>query len=98
MPREEWNNMEADHPLEANLWQLPVEIQADFLESIAEAGCIRGEKIPKSFASWITWKLGQRIAQEYMLPYNHKIWSMDPAHTGFINFQMFHSVKPNELS
>jgi protoporphyrinogen oxidase len=89
MPRDEWaqfdrvskiriRGVEIDHPLEANLWQLPVEVQADFLESIAQAGCVRGEPMPESFAAWIRWKLGDRIADEYMLPYNRKIWSMDP--------------------
>ncbi|MGZ8096733.1 MAG: NAD(P)-binding protein, partial [Methylosarcina sp.] len=89
MPREEWNlydrvskiwirGTEIDHPLEANLWQFSSEIQADYLESIAQAGCVRSEAMPESFAEWIKWKLGERIAQEYMLPYNRKIWSMDP--------------------
>jgi protoporphyrinogen oxidase len=89
MPREEWTEhrrvskirlrgVEIDHPLEANLWQLPVADQIDFLESIARAGCLRGEPMPTAFADWIVWKLGERIAREYMLPYNRKIWSMDP--------------------
>ncbi len=93
MPREEWNihdrvskirirGMEVDHPLEANLWQFPSEVQADYLESIAQAGCVRGDEMPDSFADWIKWKLGERIAQEYMLPYNRKIWSMDPNQLG----------------
>jgi protoporphyrinogen oxidase len=93
MPREEWNlydrvskirihEIEVDHPLEANLWQFPIEVQADYLESIAQAGCVRGETMPESFAAWIKWKLGDRIAQEYMLPYNRKIWSMDPDELG----------------
>ena len=70
--------MEIDHPLEGNLWQLPISDQMDFLESIAKAGCLRGEPMPEAFADWITWKLGECIAREYMLPYNRKIWSMDP--------------------
>lgn len=89
MPREEWmvfdrvskirlRGMEIDFPVEANLWQFPVEDQADYLESIAQAGCVRGEPMPESFAAWINWKFGKRIAQEYMLPYNRKIWSMNP--------------------
>jgi len=93
MPRDEWDlydriskirirGQEVDHPLEANLWQLPSEIQADYLESIAEAGCVRGDPMPESFAEWINWKLGKRIAQEYMLPYNRKIWSMNPDQLG----------------
>ncbi len=93
MPRGEWNlydrvskirirGMEIDHPLEANLWQFPSEAQADYLESIAQAGCVCGEVMPESFAAWINWKLGERITQEYMLPYNRKIWSMDPDQLG----------------
>ncbi len=89
MGREEWQEhsrvskirlrgVEIDHPLEGNLWQLPVADQVDFLESIARAGSVRGEPMPTAFADWITWKLGECIAREYMLPYNRKIWSMDP--------------------
>lgn len=89
MPQEEWalhdrvskiriRDFEIDHPLEANLWQFPTEIQIDYLESIAQAGCVRGDEEPISFAQWINWKFGNRISQDYMLPYNRKIWSMDP--------------------
>ena len=89
MPREEWQEhhrvskirirgIELDHPLEGNLWQLPVADQIDFLESIARAGSVLGAPQPEAFADWITWKLGECIAQEYMLPYNRKIWGMDP--------------------
>lgn len=89
MPRDEWEifdrvskirlrDAEVDHPLESNLWQFPLEAQIDYLESIAQAGCVRGEPMPESFAAWIRWKFGERIAQEYMLPYNRKIWSIDP--------------------
>jgi protoporphyrinogen oxidase len=88
MPREEWNShdriakiilrdQEIDHPLEANLWQLTKEDQVDYLESIAQTGSVRGEKMPESFIQWVRWKLGKRIADDYMLPYNRKIWSMD---------------------
>jgi protoporphyrinogen oxidase len=87
MPREEWNEYsristillrgkEIDYPIEANLWQLPISDQIDYLESIAKAGCVRGEPMPKSFEAWIEWKLGGAIAREYMLPYNHKIWTI----------------------
>jgi len=87
MPASEWDEYarrstillhgkEVDYPLEANLWQLPVSDQVGFLESIAEAGSVRGTPMPESFEEWITWKLGSRIAEEYMLPYNSKIWSV----------------------
>jgi hypothetical protein len=31
---------------------------------------------PSDFAAWIRWKLGDRIAERYMLPYNRKIWGV----------------------
>jgi len=93
MPRDEWNlfdrvskirlrGREVDHPLESNIWQLSTEDQVDYLESIAQAGTVRGEPMPSSFAAWIKWKFGDRIALEYMLPYNRKIWSMNPDELG----------------
>lgn len=88
LPRDEWvrhqrkstiriHGQEIDYPFEANLWQLPIEKQVDYLESIARAGCNVGEPMPASFIDWIGWKLGARIGQDYMLPYNRKIWCID---------------------
>ncbi len=88
MPRDEWNifnriskilirGIEVDHPFEANLWQFPSDVQVEYLESIAQAGSVCGDVMPESFDDWIKWKLGKRIAEEYMLPYNRKIWSTD---------------------
>jgi protoporphyrinogen oxidase len=85
MPRSEWDEhkrvskirirgQEVDHPLEGNLWQLAVVDQIDFLESIARAGCVSGAPQPEKFDEWIRWKFGEHIANEYMLPYNRKIW------------------------
>lgn len=68
---------EVDHPLEANLWQLPKKHQREYLDSIARAGCVRGDPMPESFENWVVWKFGDHIARQYMLPYNRKIWSMD---------------------
>lgn len=93
MPKSEWNTFNRvskihlreemiDHPIEANLWQLPLEAQVDYLESIAQAGCVRNIRMPKTFAAWIFWKFGERIGNEYMLPYNRKLWSMDPDDLG----------------
>jgi protoporphyrinogen oxidase len=88
MPSEEWNThqrvakihfrgREIDHPLEANLWQLGREEQAEFLESLAQAGSVRAAPRPEGFEAWVRWKLGDRIADEYLLPYNRKLWSID---------------------
>lgn len=88
MPEEEWNvydrisrirmgDTEIDYPFEANIWELPTEEQVEHLVSIAKAGCNNGAEKPEKFSEWIPWKLGEKIAADYMLPYNSKIWSMD---------------------
>ncbi|MDR1758064.1 MAG: hypothetical protein LBR51_03760, partial [Bacteroidales bacterium] len=48
----------------------------DYLESIARAALLQKEK-PERFTDWIYWKFGDKIANDYMLPYNEKIWSCD---------------------
>lgn len=88
LPKEEWDYYQRDsrievqgevigHPFEANIWQLPLEKQVDYLESIAKAGCNSGETMPECFVEWITWKLGEKIASDYMLPYNRKMFADD---------------------
>lgn len=85
MPEEEWNVYDRDsridmgiyeigHPFEANIWQMPQDEQVKFLKSIAVAGCNLGLPKPEKFVEWITWKLGEKIAEEYMLPYNSKMF------------------------
>lgn len=86
MPQEEWNLFERDsrivlgeqtvsHPLEANIWQLDTESQVQVLSSVAKAGCNSAVGMPERFKDWIRWKLGDRIAEMYMLPYNKKMFA-----------------------
>lgn len=85
MPENEWvlyqrkscikiDNKLIDHPLEANIWQFSIEKQIDYLKSIAQAGCNQGIEEPEQFVDWMRWKLGDRITDEYMLPYNQKMF------------------------
>ena len=86
MPRTEWQLFERDsrialqdamihHPMEANIWELDLEKQVSYLKSISQAGCNTGQPAPESFVDWITWKLGSKIAEDYMLPYNQKMFA-----------------------
>lgn len=86
MPENEWELFQRDsriwvdgaevgHPLEANIWQFDLQEQAAYLTSIAKAGCNSGQPMPEQFVEWIIWKLGQRIADHYMLPYNQKMFA-----------------------
>ncbi len=88
MPESEWDkydrvsriqigDMVLDYPFEANIWEMPVEEQVQHLIAIAHAGCNNGVPKPEKFSEWIPWKLGQKITDDYMLPYNKKIWCMD---------------------
>ena len=47
------------------------------MKSIAAAGCNVGTKMPENFVDWIYWKLGNRVAQDYMIPYNQKMFSKE---------------------
>lgn len=64
-------------PIEANIWQMKVEDQVEYLKSIAIAGCNLSEPMPEKFVDWIYWKLGKKIAEDYMIPYNQKMFSKD---------------------
>lgn len=66
-----------DHPFESNIWQMKVDDQVAFLKSVAQAGCNSGKVKPERFVEWISWKLGTKIAEEYMLPYNRKMFGAD---------------------
>ena len=85
LPEKEWDRYVRDsrielrsgtisHPIEANIWQMPIDEQVEYLESIAKAGCNSGAPMPEKFVDWIYWKLGEKIAAAYMIPYNKKMF------------------------
>ena len=64
MQEEEWNLFQRDsrievdhimigHPFEANIWQLPQEMQVVYQKSIAVAGCDIGAPQPEKFIEYI---------------------------------------------
>lgn len=85
MPEDEWDiymrdsrislgEEEIHHPMESNIWELGLKKQVDYLKSIAVAGCNLGMDMPSEFVNWIYWKLGRGIAEDYMIPYNQKMF------------------------
>ena len=85
MPVEEWNRYSRatkidmygtiiDNPIEAHIWQFPLKEQVEYIKSVAYAGVNTGKPMPIDFVNWIYWKLGKKIADEYMLPYNKKMF------------------------
>jgi len=88
MPEEEWNTYDrktktvvgeytVSYPLEANIWQFPQEMQLDYLESISQVQYRKNQVMPERFKDWVYWKFGDMIAENYMLPYNEKLWSLE---------------------
>ena len=88
MPEDEWNLYSRNttlhvngnvigQPIEAHIWQMKLEDQVEYLKSIAVAGCNLGEQMPERFVDWIYWKLGKKIAEDYMIPYNQKMFGRD---------------------
>lgn len=68
-----------DYPLESNLWQLPQQEQIDYLISVIRNGESLGHPEPKNYEEWIRWKLGDKICDSYMIPYNEKLWGVSPS-------------------
>lgn len=88
MLESEWNKFDRDsrivignniihHPMEANIWEMDIDSQVEYLKSIAAAGCNSRTEMPKDFVEWIFWKLGDKIAEDYMIPYNRKMFADD---------------------
>lgn len=71
------NGNEVGHPIEANIWQMKLENQVEYLKSIAVAGCNQDKPMPEEFVDWIYWKLGDKIAEDYMIPYNQKMFNKE---------------------
>lgn len=65
-----------EFPIELNLWQLPTDLQVEYLYSYIQAAS--NEKMEyKNFEDWIRNYLGDKIADHYMIPYNKKLWCLD---------------------
>ena len=88
MPENEWDLYDRDSrievngtvinsPIEANIWQMELKDQVEYLKAIAVAGCNLGTEMPEKFVDWIYWKFGRGIAEDYMLPYNRKMFGDD---------------------
>lgn len=72
-------NQDIDYPLEANIWQLPINLEIEYLISIIRNGESQGKPAPKNYEEWIRWKLGNKICDDYLIPYNQKLWGVDPS-------------------
>ncbi|MBW2056241.1 MAG: FAD-dependent oxidoreductase [Deltaproteobacteria bacterium] len=71
------------YPFQANLHGLPPEIVRECVKGFMEAdrrhgGVTPGELLEMSFKEWVTGRFGRGIARHFMIPYNRKLWTVDP--------------------
>lgn len=67
-----------DYPIEFNLWQLSGDRGLRYLRSALETAELRGQPQPANFQELVRWRFGEQIADHYMIPYNRKMWGVEP--------------------
>jgi protoporphyrinogen oxidase len=76
--RESWvwmKNRFVPYPFQNNIRYLPKEAMWKCLEGIIKVYKAPSGKKPRNFKEWIFATFGEGIAQEFMLPYNFKVWA-----------------------
>lgn len=87
LPKSEWThykriskiklgNYLIDYPFELNLSQLPFHIRFRYLISYLHA-ILKKKKNSQTFENWVLATYGEQMAQDYLIPYNKKIWSIN---------------------
>lgn len=66
------------YPLQLNLHHLPDEKKWACVAGLLEASQKTGVREPADFSEWIRANFGTGLAEEFMLPYNFKVWAHPP--------------------
>ena len=68
------------YPFQSNLKDLPHEIRLQCIMGAVEAHCRRrsGGREPERFGDFVEHHFGSGIAREFMVPYNSKLWGVEP--------------------
>lgn len=65
------------YPFQQNLWALGAEQALDMVMGAVDAWCNRSHEIA-TFEDWILASVGPQIADAFMIPYNRKLYGVDP--------------------
>ncbi len=69
------------YPFQANTYGLPVSVIKECLLGLIEAKYEMNHRgKPRNFEEWINRTFGSGIAKHFMIPYNRKIWTVEPRH------------------
>lgn len=81
--RESWiylNGIYTEFPFQANTFGHPPEVIAECVLGLIQATYQNGPcPPPVNFRNWICRTFGDGIAKHFMIPYNKKVWAMDPS-------------------
>jgi len=71
------------YPFQYNIRHLPRQALWDCVSGLLDIVKHNGEAPPANFEEWVVYTFGAGIAEHFMLPYNRKIWTVDPSEMGF---------------
>jgi len=71
------------YPFQYNIRHLPRQALWDCVSGLLDIVKRNGEAPPANFEEWVVYTFGRGIAEHFMLPYNRKIWTVDPGEMGF---------------
>ncbi len=81
--RESWvysKGVYTEFPFQANTYGLPPEVIVECIMGLIKAKHENGYPTPpKNFKEWIYCTFGEGVAKHFMIPYNKKVWAIDPA-------------------
>lgn len=73
-----FNNHFINYPIEFSLKEI-AEFDVNLSFQMAEDFFAISKENPENLAEWFIHNFGKTLAKEYFIPYNKKIWGMDPA-------------------
>jgi protoporphyrinogen oxidase len=79
--RESWVWMKdrfVPYPFQNNIRYLPQEVMLRCLDGVIKANRTVKQDTPHNFEDWILRTFGQGIAEEFMIPYNFRVWAYQP--------------------
>jgi len=71
------------YPFQNNIRHLPPAFVQECIEGIREVQTRATDAKPRNFEEWVHAVFGAGIARHFMIPYNRKIWSIDPREMGY---------------
>jgi UDP-galactopyranose mutase len=81
-PRESWvysKGVYTEYPFQSYTYGLPPKVIVECIMGLIEARYLqRSRRKPANFEDWIYETFGKGIAKHFMIPYNRRVWAIDP--------------------